>query len=99
MNLVGMGTMEVLVILLVAVVFLGPARMVQTARFIGKQIAELRRMTDHLSQLNLDQYDQTEEHSKPPQEGIEDSPVAFTPQPTNSSCGDPKLKEDQEEER
>ena len=36
MNFLGMGSLEVLAILLVAFIFLGPDRMVEAARFLGK---------------------------------------------------------------
>ena len=44
MSFLGMGTMEILIILLVAFIFLGPERMIESARTLGKWTAELRRM-------------------------------------------------------
>ena len=44
MSFLGMGTMEILIILLVAFIFLGPERMVDAARTLGKWTGELRRM-------------------------------------------------------
>ena len=44
MTFLGMGTMEILIILLVAFIFLGPERMVDAARTLGKWTGELRRM-------------------------------------------------------
>ena len=44
MSFLGMGTMEILIILLVAFIFLGPERMVDAARVLGKWTGELRRM-------------------------------------------------------
>ena len=44
MNFLGMGPMEILIILLVAFIFLGPERMVDAARTFGKWTGELRRM-------------------------------------------------------
>lgn len=44
MSFLGMGTFEILVILLVAFIFLGPERMIDTARTLGKWTGELRRM-------------------------------------------------------
>ena len=51
MNILGMGTLEVLVVLLVAFIFLGPERMVSAARVLGKVVAEARRMTAELPEL------------------------------------------------
>ena len=44
MSFLGMGAMEILIILLVAFIFLGPERMVDAARALGKWTGELRRM-------------------------------------------------------
>ena len=57
MNFLGMGPMEVLIVLLVAFIFLGPERMVDAARMLGKATRELRRMAAELPQLDLDQDD------------------------------------------
>ena len=44
MSFLGMGTFEILVILLVAFIFLGPERMIDAGRILGKWTGELRRM-------------------------------------------------------
>ena len=44
MTFLGMGTFEILIILLVAFIFLGPERMIDVARTLGKWTGELRRM-------------------------------------------------------
>ena len=44
MSFLGMGTLEIVIILLVAFIFLGPERMVDAARTLGKWSGELRRM-------------------------------------------------------
>ena len=44
MSFLGMGTFEILIILLVAFIFLGPERMIDAARTLGKWSGELRRM-------------------------------------------------------
>ena len=54
MNILGMGTMEVLIILLVAFIFLGPERMVDAARLLGKAAREARRMSASLADIGLD---------------------------------------------
>lgn len=45
MSFLGMGTLEILIILLVAFIFLGPERMVDAARTLGKWAGEMRRMS------------------------------------------------------
>ena len=57
MNFLGMGTMEVLVVLLVAFIFLGPARMIDTGKSLGRAIRQLRRMSADLSESWLDEED------------------------------------------
>ena len=54
MNFLGMGPMEVIIVLLVAFIFLGPERMIDAARMMGKGMRELRRLTDELPRLDLD---------------------------------------------
>jgi Tat protein translocase TatB subunit len=44
-NFLGMGTLEIIIVLLVAFIFLGPERMVDAARMLGKMTREVRRMT------------------------------------------------------
>ena len=60
MNILGMGTMEVLVVLVVGFIVLGPQRMVEAARVLGKASRELRRMAEELPGLTLDDSDQME---------------------------------------
>ena len=55
MNILGMGTLELVAVLLVAFIFLGPQRMVDAARLLGKASRELRRLTDELPDLVLDE--------------------------------------------
>ena len=46
----GIGTPELLVILVVALIVLGPQRLPEIARALGKAMAELRRATSGLSE-------------------------------------------------
>ena len=50
-----MGPLEVLVIALIAFILLGPQRMVDAARLLGKTTKEVRRMTDELPKIVLDE--------------------------------------------
>ena len=54
MNILGMGTFEILVVLLIAFVFLGPQRMIEAARMMGKASRELRRMTDEIPRMVME---------------------------------------------
>ena len=55
MSVGGMGSLEILIVLLVAFIFLGPQRMVEAARFLGKAVREVRRMSAELGDLGLDE--------------------------------------------
>ena len=57
MSVLGMGPMEVLIVLLVAFIFLGPERMVEAARMLGKGMRELSRLTAELPRLAIDDED------------------------------------------
>lgn len=45
----GIGTPELLIILVVALIVLGPKRLPEIARMLGKALRDLRRATNHLS--------------------------------------------------
>ena len=51
MNFLGMGTFEVAIILLVAFLFLGPERMIDSARMLGKVLRDIRKMTSGYSEM------------------------------------------------
>jgi Sec-independent protein translocase protein TatA len=55
MSILGMGTLEVLVVLLVAFIVVGPERMVDAARLLGKAAKEGRRLTEGLSNLMVEE--------------------------------------------
>ena len=55
MSILGMGTLEILVVLLLAFILLGPSRMVDAARLVGKASREIRRMSEELPRLTLDE--------------------------------------------
>ena len=54
MSFLGMGTLEILVILLVAFILLGPERMIDAGRLMGRATREVRRLTEGLNELTLD---------------------------------------------
>ncbi len=47
----GIGTTEILVILLVALIVLGPSKLPQIARALGKGFAEFKRMTSDVKDV------------------------------------------------
>ena len=67
MNFFGMGTLEIVAVLLVAFIFLGPQRMIDAARLIGKATMEMRRLSESfsLTVMDEDQADQqAAQHSR-----------------------------------
>lgn len=57
MNLLGMGSMEILFILVLAFIFLGPDRMIDAAKMLGKLVREGRKFAADLPQLTLEDDD------------------------------------------
>ncbi|MDA0770361.1 MAG: hypothetical protein BZY79_00035 [SAR202 cluster bacterium Casp-Chloro-G4] len=51
MNFLGIGPPELIVVLLVAFIFLGPERMVEVARLFGRLTREVRKMTADVRDL------------------------------------------------
>ena len=64
----GIGTGEILLLLLVALIVLGPERMPKLARDLGRAMAEFRRTSDELKSefLNADKYLDVAANSAPP---------------------------------
>lgn len=57
MSFLGMGTMEILLILVLAFIFLGPERMVDAARMLGKLVREGRKLASELPQVVIEDDD------------------------------------------
>jgi Tat protein translocase TatB subunit len=78
----GIGTGELLLLLVIALIVLGPERMPKLARDLGRALAEFRRTSDELRSefLNADKYlDAAAANAKPEQPAIA-APVA-APEP------------------
>ena len=71
----GIGTGELLLVLLIALIVLGPERMPKLARDLGRALAEFRRTSDDLRNefLNADKYLDAAANAAPP------SPAAIAP--------------------
>ena len=52
--MLGMGPMEVAVILLVALLFLGPQKMVQGAKTLGDLVSQMRKVTQTITDIDID---------------------------------------------
>ena len=55
MNFLGMGPLEILILLLVAFIFLGPERMIDTSRALGKLMKDLGRVSSEISDIALEE--------------------------------------------
>ena len=85
MNILGMGTLEILVILLVAFVVMGPDKMIDAGRLLGRAAREARRLTDELPDLILNEADVDSARSQP---GRRDpGPSSFSP---DAAADDPE---------
>ena len=51
MNFMGIGTLEILFIIVIALLILGPNRMIETARTLGKYIREFQRAASDVPRL------------------------------------------------
>jgi sec-independent protein translocase protein TatB len=67
----GIGTGEILVILLIALLVLGPNELPKVARTIGKTMRELQRTKDEIRQAIDTEFDEYGEDSKPMEEKAE----------------------------
>ena len=71
MSFLGMGPLEILLILMVGFIVMGPDRMFDAARLLGKATREARKMAEDLPRLGLEdeQVDAPEGHKGPSDEG------------------------------
>ena len=76
----GVGMPELLVILGLALILLGPKRLPEIARALGKGMSEFRRATDELKDELRHLEDDTQESS--PQATAKDDPLLSSPNPT-----------------
>ena len=58
--MMGMGSLEVIVILLIAFIFLGPQKMIEAARALGKLVGQAKNMAADIPHLDLDDIDADE---------------------------------------
>jgi sec-independent protein translocase protein TatB len=85
----GLGMPEVAVILVVALIVLGPKRLPEVARTLGKALAELRRATAGLSaefdnaRAMLEEEARKATMEKPPKPAETKSAPSSSPQPTS----------------
>ena len=57
MSILGMGPLEVVVVALIAFIVLGPDRMVDAARFLGRMVGEGRRLASEMPRVVVEDDD------------------------------------------
>ena len=57
MNFLGMGIMEILIILIIAFIFLGPERMADAAKTLGKMVREARNIASEVPRVVVEDDD------------------------------------------
>ena len=55
MNILGMGSFELLIVFLVAFIFLGPSKMIETAKNIGKMLKNAKDIARDMQEIILDE--------------------------------------------
>lgn len=57
MSILGMGPLEIVVVALIAFIVLGPERMVDAARFLGRMVGEGRRLASEMPRVVVEDDD------------------------------------------
>ena len=88
MNVMGVGGLELLVVLIVAMLVLGPTRVVEYGRTLGKLIGELRRASEGIPAVfenMLDERKAQTEEEEADEEPPPGPPEGSLPQPRRQS--------------
>jgi Sec-independent protein translocase protein TatA len=84
MDFLGIGPWEILLILIIAVIFLGPGKIVDFARTLGKWVRAIRRAgTDFTAAVTREVENAEKEAPSPPAPEVKSTPT----QPNNSGQG------------
>tara|TARA_B100001146_G_C15788232_1_gene267251 strand:- start:142 stop:468 length:327 start_codon:yes stop_codon:yes gene_type:complete len=63
MNIFGMGTLEILLIMLIAFIFLGPEKMIAGAKKLGQLARDARNLSSDFNTILLDEQNKTTENT------------------------------------
>jgi sec-independent protein translocase protein TatB len=75
MNMFGIGLPELIIILVVALLVVGPSKLPEVARSIGKALGELRRMTDEVKETFEQDLDTDEAGKEEPKAPADSDPA------------------------
>ena len=81
MNFFGMGILELVFVLMMALLVLGPAKMVDVARTLGKYVRQMQRVSLELPRL-LSMEDEPPQTPPPQQRQLPEQPVDEHQDPT-----------------
>jgi Sec-independent protein translocase protein TatA len=91
--MMGMGGLEVLLILLVGFIVLGPSKMIDATRFIGKAVAQAKGLVNELHQIDVEEnmnHGEAESERKDREDGQitpnEEDPVPFQTEDNSRSA-------------
>ena len=105
MTFIGMGPLEVMIILVVAFMVLGPQRMVDAAKLLGKATREVRRMSQGLTEVLDETMEEPRVHRPGSQStrdeggGTKADDDVSTPPPASRESGGSPTQRGQEERR
>jgi len=80
----GIGMPELLVILVVALIVLGPKRLPEIARSLGRGMAEFRRASNEFSRTLSASLEEPPQQPAPPQQPTPAAPAVKPPEPPRS---------------
>lgn len=73
-----MGSFELLIVLLVSFIFLGPAKMIETAKSIGKLLKNAKDMAKDMQEIIIDEENASSINNQPNTKNINNlSPIKF----------------------
>ena len=70
MDIFGVGPMELILILFIGFIFLGPGRMAEAGRYLGKAMKELRKTTTDMSKLVFEESEENTPEIKNPKSSV-----------------------------
>jgi Tat protein translocase TatB subunit len=75
MGFLGIGSWEILLILILTLILLGPKRLTETARTLGKIVRSIRKVSADFTATVTREMDKAQEESPPEEEKIKLSPT------------------------
>ena len=88
MNVLGIGSLEILLILVVAFVFLGPERLIDVARFLGNAVKEGRKLASEMPRIVVEDDEIKVVDTRPDRKPSTASPFQKTREPEQKAEGD-----------